>query len=123
VAQFFIGIWRALTATGRSLALGTVEAWGFWSTTLLLLSVVFFAVHLAGGVFWRLIEGRLHPQMRDKETEAVLRASIGVLKAELYDAQRTIEKLVGENTNLRGLVMAARNHWGHWNAEARREMK
>jgi hypothetical protein len=123
MAQFFVGIWRALTATGRLFFLGATEAWGFWLTTIPLLLVVLFAATICNGITWRLIEGRLHPKMRDKEMEAKFREEIARLKIEVYDATKQNEKLGGENGNLRGLVREARNHWINWNVAARRETK
>jgi thiosulfate reductase cytochrome b subunit len=120
MAEFILGIWRALTAAGRSLALGTIEAWGFWSTTLLLLCVVFFAVHLAGGVFWRFIEGRLRPKVASPEALAQLRRIVRDLKADLYDAQQEQARLAAENAELTRVVEANRNWSRNWNADAGR---
>jgi hypothetical protein len=120
MAAFIVGIWRALTATGRLLFLGATEAWGYWSATLLLLCVVFFAVHLAGGVFWRFIEGRLHPKVASPEALAQLRRIVRELKADLYDSQRAQEKLAAENAELTRVVEVERNWSRNWNADAGR---
>jgi hypothetical protein len=123
MAEFFIRIWRALTATGRLLFLGATEAWGFWSTTLLLLSVVFFAVHIAGGITWRLIEGRLRPKLRDEEVEALLRAEIRGLKVELYDNHKERTRLALENSEQARIIEAWRNWSRNMNADAHQIMR
>lgn len=119
MAEFFVGLWRALTAAGRSLALGTVEAWGFWSSTLLLLCVVFFLVHLAGGIFWRMIEARLKPHPMSRELELRYREEIRRLKAELYDIERANVALTEKSTNLERVIEAQRSWQRNWNADAR----
>jgi hypothetical protein len=120
VAQFFIGIWNALTAFARSFCLGAIEAWGFWSTTLLLLGLFVYLMEIAGGITWRVIEGRLRPQMRDKETEAVLRRVIHDLKADLYDSQVVHAALASKNAELERVIEVERSFNRNWNADARR---
>jgi len=120
VGEFFIRIWYALTAASRSFALGAVEAWGFWSTTLLLLGALIYLLEIAGGVTWRLIEGRLRPKLRDQEAAARLRQAILTMKAELYDSRRAQMKLEEDNAELARLLDAQQN-WNHnWNADASR---
>ncbi len=106
LAQF----WHALTAAGRLFALGAVEAWGFWSTTLLLLGLFIFSMETAGGIFWRLIEGRLRPKLRDRDAEALLRGEIRSLKAELYDSRKARTALEAANADLARTVEA----WNSW---------
>jgi hypothetical protein len=118
LAQFFIGIWRALTATGRLLFLGATEAWGFWLTTIPLLLVILFAATICNGIAWRLIEGRLHPKMRDKETEARLREEIRELKVKLYDSQEEQERLELQNADQERVIEVERNFNRNWNAAA-----
>jgi hypothetical protein len=118
VAEFFIRIWHALTAAGRMFALGSFEAAGFWSTTLLLLGAFIFSMEIAGGVTWRMIEGRLKPKMRDKENEAALRRVIHDLKAELYDIQVERALLTAKNAELSRVIAVERSFNRNWNADA-----
>jgi hypothetical protein len=118
MAEFFIRIWHALTAAGRSFSLGATEAWGFWSTTLLLLTTVLYLVHIAGGITWRLIEGRMRPKMRDKETETRLREEIRDLKARLYDSQVEQDRLAELSADQERVIEANRNWQRNWNADA-----
>jgi hypothetical protein len=120
VGQFLIRIWYALTAASRSFALGAVEAWGFWSTTLLLLGALIYLLEIAGGVTWRLIEGRLRPKLRYQEAAARLRQTILAMKAELYDSRRAQTKLEEDNAELARLLDAQQNWSHHWNADASR---
>ena len=120
MGEFFIRIWYVLTAAGRSFALGSIEAWGFWTTTLLLLGVLIYLLEIAGGVTWRLIEGRLRPKLRDQEAAARLRQAILAMKGELYDSRRAQTKLEEDNAELARLLDAQQN-WNHnWNADASR---
>lgn len=118
MAQLFVNFWHALTAAGRSFALGTVEAWGFWSTTLLLLLVILFAATMINGIVWRLIEGRLRPKMRDQETEAKLRSTIRDLKAKLYDSQEEQARLELQSAEQERVIEANRSWSRNWSADA-----
>lgn len=120
MAEFFVRAWHALTAAGRMFALGTFEAVGFWSTTLLLLGVFIFSMEIAGGVAWRMIEGRLRPKLRDKDAEARLHAEIQRLQAALYVAteeRRKLEATVGEQ---RRVINVRRSFNRNWNSDAAR---
>lgn len=118
MGEFFVGIWRALTAVGRSFSLGAVESVGFWSTTLLLLGTFIFSMEVAGGLVWRMIESRLKPKMRDKEAEARLREEIRNLKAELWDNEQERSRLEAENAEQERIIEANRNWNRNWNADA-----
>lgn len=118
MAQLFVNFWHALTAAGRSFALGTVEAWGFWSTTLLLLLVILFAATMINGIVWRAIEGRLRPKMRDRETETKLRKDILRLKAELYDSSQEQARLTDLSADQERVIEANRNWARNWSADA-----
>lgn len=120
MAELFTGFWNALTAAGRLLALGSLEAWGFWSTTLLLLGLLIYLEEIAGGITWRLIEGRLRPKLRDKEAEGRLREEIRDLKVELYDCRKTLAQLKAQAASQGRLIEANRNWTRNWNADAHR---
>jgi hypothetical protein len=120
VGAFFVGIWHALTAAGRSFALGSVEAWGFWATTLLLLGILIYLLELAGGITWRMIEGRLRPKMRDQETEAKLRWEIARLKGEVYDSERERARLAEVSAEQERVIEANRSWLRNWNVDARK---
>ncbi|HXK36904.1 MAG TPA: hypothetical protein VJ553_04965 [Candidatus Paceibacterota bacterium] len=120
MGEFFIRIWRALTAAGRSFALGSVEAWGFWSTTLLLLGLLIYLMEIAGGVTWRMIEGRLRPRMRDQEAAARLRQTILELKADLLDSERERARLAEVSAEQERVIEANRSWARNWNADAGR---
>ena len=123
MAQFFICIWHALTAAGRSLALGTVEAWGFWSTTLLLLGLLIYLMEIAGGITWRMIESRLRPKLRDQELEAKLRERIRDLKAELFDSERERARLAEVSAEQERVIEAWRNWSRNMNADSSQVMR
>jgi uncharacterized membrane protein (UPF0127 family) len=115
-----LGIWNALTATGRLLVLGATEAWGFWLATIPLVLLFLFIASMLNGIVWRMIEGRLKPKLRDREAEAKLNATIVNLKAQLFDAQRTIDRLTTENAEQARVIEANRNWARHLDADAGR---
>ncbi len=123
MAEFFIRFWHALTAAGKMFALGTVEAVGFWSTTLLLLGIFIFSMEIAGGVAWRMIEGRLRPHLRDRDAEARLKAEIRELKAALFDAHRLAARLTETNAEQSRVIEAWRNWSRNMNADAGHVMR
>lgn len=118
MGQFFVGIWRALTAVTRLLFLGATEAWGFWLLSIPLLLVILFVAMMVNGIVWRMIESRLHPKMRDKEAEARLREEIRELKVKLYDGQAEQARLELANAEQERVIEANRNWQRNWNADA-----
>ncbi|MDD5375756.1 hypothetical protein [Acidithiobacillus sp.] len=118
MGEFFVGIWRALTAAGRSFSLGAVESWGFWSTTLLLLGTFILGMEMVGGVIWRMVESRMKPKMRDKEAEARLREEIRELKAKLYDNELERVRLAEKSNEQERVIEANRSWHRNWNADA-----
>ncbi len=112
------GIWRAVTASRQAFALGAVEAWGFWTTTMLLLGTFIYLMEVAGGITWRLIEGRLHPKMRNREAEARYRLKIMELEARCYELQEENTRLDSKNEELSHVIEVNRNFARNWNAEA-----